>query len=218
MIYLLFSLFLSACAAQPNTMQTAVAGGQQAVADYAAAVQMLSSLPPIADGMVYGTQAGASAWAINQAISGAPGTFIMLDEVQQVAVFIAPAARDGVETYWFYGFVDNSAKSIIDLCARLQICGNITSAQTMSDIQALLESKGFKMIEPAEIPFTVAALRAALRYMKAGGAKVVQWVRNGAPAIRTGGAVISDFLAVPVYMIGVNPIIPDWTLELPEQQ
>ena len=200
MIFLLYSLIFSACSTPPDLHATAISAGSQ-VAEYAAAVQLMSSLPTITDGMVYGAQAGTSVWAINQAINSAPGAFTMVQEGGPIAVFIAPAARDAVtgNMHWFFSFVDCNTKSIISLCERLQ-CGNITSARTMADIEALLSKHGFQRIDPAEIPITVAVLRQAIRWIKATSLSVVTRANS------------ISILAVPTYMLGTNPVIPSWTL------
>jgi hypothetical protein len=173
---------------------------------YAAALQLVSNLPRMTDGYIEGAQAGTSLWAINQAVNSAPGTFVMLAESEQIAVFIAPAARDVAgNSYWFYGFIDTSTRSLVDLCAKLQ-CGNMTTAKTMSELQQMLEAHGFRMIDIKDIPMTVAVLRVALKLLQGAGTTITRL-----------GSALSDFLVVPTYMLGINPLIPDFKMrELPE--
>jgi hypothetical protein len=200
MIFLLFALLVTACA---QADRRAIQAGQEAADGYAAAVQLVSALPMLADGWISGAQAGTSAWAISQAADGVPGTFVMLNKGRDIAVFIAPAAKDASgNVYWFYGAVDTTTKSIVDLCARLQICGGLTTAKTMADIDQMLQSNGFVRIDAKEIPMTVAALRLAMKYMKLGGAAVT----------KIGAGTISDFLVIPVFMFGVNPVFPDFKI------
>ncbi len=210
-IYILVVLlFLSGCQKQgPELRKTAVAAGVSVLSDpdEAAALMMLSTLPAIGPGQVYGTQAGTSLWAIQQAINQAPGTFIMLKD--SVAIFVSPAAREGGMTYYFYGFVDISTNGLADLCKQLNICGNMTSVSTMQELKAFLESKGFVETLPADIPVTIQVLRAGLRCLT----KVVRGIPS---AIAAGGQTAIEIIAVPAWTLGNNPVIPPWCVECPQ--
>jgi len=206
LIFLIYALLLSSCKVPDKKAQATIAAltdaAQQAIDARLAASVVMSNLPPILDGQVYASQVGASLWAIDKAISGAPNARIYIQEAQNIALFLTPGARDASgASYWFWGFIDTGTRELIPVSDQLRLGANIVNYKTMADFMKAVEDAGFKRVDPKTVPTLVGFLRIAIQYMKQGGQKVLvasQIARN----------TITDILVVPGGMLMPGQIYP----------
>jgi len=212
LIFLLFALLLSSCAEKNEgaqaTLQAVAKAAQDAIEAQLAAGIVMSSLPPILDGEVYASQVGASLWAIDKAIHGAPNAKIYLQEAQNIALFLSPGARDASgASYWFWGFIDVKTRSLIAVGDQLKLGANIVNCRTMSDFMKAVEEAGFKRVEPSTVPTLVGFLKIAIKYMRQNSTAAM----NGVSKL---GTSVIEILVVPAGMLTPGKIYP-WCQENP---
>lgn len=213
LIFLIYALMLTACRAPDKNAQATIAAvssaAQDAIAGALEAGVVMSNLPPIADGQVYASQVGASLWAIDKAISGAPNAKIYLQAAQNIALFVSPGATDASgASYWFWGFIDVKTRSLIGVGDQLRLGANIVNCKTMKDFMTAVEDAGFKRVDPKTVPTLVGFLRIAIQYMKQGGQAAVS-------GIQSAGSTLVQILVVPAGMLEPGQIYP-WCFDQPE--
>lgn len=186
-IFLLFALLLSGCAAPDTrtqaTMDAVKERAREAVEGKIAAMGLVgsNSLQNVAPDL----------WAINKAVTSQPGAYMLLNDVQQLAVFIAPGGKTAAGlTYYFTGFIDVSKTAIVDANRQLASLGIDPQTKTLEEMLAALRSRGFTELTPVVAPTLVATLRLGLAFMK------------------QLGTTISDVLIVPTFMFTPETLYP----------
>lgn len=212
MIFLIFSILLTACAEDnyqaQATIQAVKEAAQEAIDARLAAGVVMSNLPPILDGEVYASQVGASLWAIDKAINSAAGAKIYIQEAQNIALFLSPGARDASgASYWFWGFIDVKTRSLIAVGDQLRLGANIVNCKTMSDFMKAVEEAGFKKVDPKTVPTLVGFLKVAIQFMKQGA-------QSAAAGVQELGSTVIQIMAVPAGMLEPGQIYP-WCIEDP---
>jgi hypothetical protein len=213
LFFLIYAALLSACKVPDKqaqaTLQSVKEVAEEVIDAKLAAGVVMSNLPPIMDGQVYASQVGASLWAIDKAINGAPNAKIYIQQAQNIALFLSPGATDASgASYWFWGFIDVKTRSLIAVGDQIRLGANIVNCKTMSEFMKTVEDAGFKRVDPKTVPTLVAFLRLAIGYMKQGA----QAVGNASQVV---GGTISDILVVPGGMLMPGQIYP-WCNDKPE--
>jgi hypothetical protein len=186
LIFLLFALLLTSCKPVKNPdYQTVRSQAATLAADQQAAMDLVGDKTL--------QEAAPALWAIEQASMLAPGAFMVVNRVKDVAIFVAQGglAPNG-SPYTFIGFIDTAHNCIVDATrqsALLKI--DFTQIKTLTELKDLLRSKGFVELTEETAPSLLMVIRLALGYLKSVGAGISQGV----------GATISDVLVVPAIML-----------------
>lgn len=209
LIVLIYALILTACKVPDENAQATLSAvgdaAQEAIDAQLAAGIVLSNLPPLADGQVMASQVGSSLWAIDRAIHSMPDARIYIQAGKDIALFVSPGAKDASgASYWFFGFVDVSKRSLIAVSDQLRLGGNFVNCKTMSDFMKAVENAGFKRVDPKTVPTLVAFLKLAIQYMKQSSAAMINTVRSMPPAI----------LIVPAGLLSPTEMYP-WCIDDP---
>jgi len=129
-------------------------------------------------------------WAISTASTTiTPGTFMVINKVKDVAVFVAQGgtATNG-SPYTFIGFVNVINNTIMDPTrAMAQLGINFSEMKTLAELKAALRNNGFIELTEKTAPSLLAVIRLAMGCLKTVGVGIST----------TLGATISDVLVVP---------------------
>lgn len=166
-IFLLFALLVSACAA-PNrktqeTMQAVKDNAREAVEGKIAAMGLVgsNSLQAVAPDL----------YAINRVISSGGG-IAFFNDAQKIAVFMSPAGQTATgEIYYLMGVVDTAKVAIVDAQRQLGLMG-MGEVKTLSELKAGLRANGFTELVATSCPTVIATLRLAMGFLRGIGTSI----------------------------------------------
>jgi hypothetical protein len=106
---------------------------------------------------------------------GAPGAFAYISDSSHLAVFISNGGKGAAgNAYYFVAWVNTSTMTLVNAGKELIGLGlDPSRLQTLENYTNALRTRGFIELTPANAPFVLATLRAALNFISTlGGATV----------------------------------------------
>ena len=139
-------------------------------------------------------------WAIDKATAVAAGTFMLFNDSQNVAIFVAQGATapNGFH-YTFIGAIDITHNTIVDAAAKFEQLGiDLKEVNSLEQLKCVLRNNGFSELTETTAPMLLATIRLGIRYLKTAGASVSTF----------GGNTIVDILAIPIFMLTPETMYP----------
>ena len=130
--------------------------------------------------------------AINAVRTGVEGAYMVLNDVQHVAIFVAKgAAAPGGGNYTFLAAVNTNNSSLMNANQVLSGLGiDFGRVRTFEELKQVLSYRGFKELAPTSVPVLYQTIRLGLAYLS------------------TVGNALTEVIIVPVYML-TNPLLLD---------
>lgn len=142
--------------------------------------------------------------AVNAVLTTQPGAYALINNAQNLAIFISPAGTNaqGV-TYYLYGVINTSRTCLVDAERALVGLGIDSSRlRTLEELKTVLRSRGFEELTPATAPALIATLRLAMGWLKTKGAEAAAGMRN------LGLQNLSQLLVVPTLLLTPEMLNP----------
>jgi hypothetical protein len=196
MVALLFALLLSGCGPTLGAQATVNAVYEQA------RIATNGTLT-LENGASYG-DITPDVIAVNAVLTAQPGAYALINNAQNLAIFISPAGTNaqGV-TYYLYGVINTSRTCLVDAERALVGLGiDSSKLRTLEELKTVLRSRGFEELTPATAPALIATLRLAMGWLKTKGAEAAAGMRN------LGLQNLSQLLVVPTLLLTPEMLNP----------
>jgi len=184
MVALLFALLFSGCAPDTRTQATMAAVYEQARI-------ATNGTVTLENGTSYGDII-PDVIAVNAVLTAQPGAYALINDAQNLAIFISPAGKNaqGVQ-YYLYGVINTSRTCLVDAQRALVGLGiDSSKLGTLEELKTVLRSRGFEELTPASAPALIGVLRLGMGFL------------------RSLGGAISDALVVPAIMLTPEQLYP----------